>query len=420
MRFLPFLLLSSLVTGASFAAESDRYYPTDNAPRTEDLSVLRHFLKLKREEPLKDKEHALSITGEVRPKLEVSRARRIDPVTGIQYEQYGGPGEKPTCFINSRASLFFDYRVYQTSFHVKLKFENNVGVITGTTDCLTLEQAYMRQRILEDGRSTFDISVGRNKLYNIFDSKLQFNALLDGVSISYKNGYPKVFNLQMTAAGGVISEQYNQYGWVGEIGLSQVLGTGLFMRYSFTDWLKKGFSPISYGNGSPTGLSTANNPQFAFQISQFTSGWDIEQIKLRVYWSALYNNAAKAHPSLGMRKLDRTGWYVGFQLGRIEKKGDMALEANYQWVGAQAVPGWDMAGIGNGNPNASAIYYPGLSGDPAPFGNTNYRGVAVNYMNVLDTNLSLVARFMFSRSLRNLQNWKSRFTQVQMALVYTF
>jgi len=420
MRFLPFLLLGALASCPSFSAESDRFYPSDNAPRTKDLSILRDFLKVKREEPLRDKEHALSITGEVRPKLAVSRARRIDPVTGVQYEQYGGSGQRPTCYINNRASLFFDYRVYQTSFHVKLKFENYVGTITGSVDHLTLEQAYMRQRILEDGKSVFDISAGRNKLYNIFDSKLQFNAILDGVTISYQNGYPRVFNLQLTAAGGVISQQYNQYGWVGEIGISRILDTGLFIRYSFTDWMKEGVTPISYGDGRPTGLSAANNPQYAFQISQFTSGWEIEQVKLRLYWAALYNNAARPHPALGMNKLDRTGWYVGFQLGRIQKKGDMAIEANYQWLGAQAVPGWDMAGIGNGNPSASSIYYPGLSGDPAPFGNTNFRGIAVNYMNVLDNNLSLVIRFMMSRSLRNLENWKIRFTQLQMALVYTF
>jgi hypothetical protein len=420
MRLLPFLAIGALLSSPSFSAESDRYYPTDNAPRTKDLSVLRSYLKKKREEPLKDKEHALSITGEVRPKVVVSRARRIDPETGVQYEQYGGSGQEPTSYLKNRASLFFDYRVYQTSFHVKLKFENPLGVISGSVDCLTLEQAYMRQRVLEDGKSIFDISIGRNKLYNIFDSKLQFNALLDGVTISYQNGYPKVFDLQLVAAGGVISQQYNLYGWVGEIGLSKVLGTGMFMRYSFTDWMKKGTSPISYGDGTPTGLSTSNNPQFAFQISQFTSGWNIEQIHLQLYWATVYNNAAKPHPALGMNKLDRVGWYVGFQLGQAEKKGDMAIEANYQWLGAQAVPGWDMAGIGNGNPSGSSIYYPSLTGDPAPFGNTNYRGFAVNYMSILDDNLSLVARFVMSQSLRNLQNWRTRFTQVQMALVYCF
>lgn len=420
MRGYLLLALGTLFFGLGYSAGSDPEYPMDNRPEDKDLLSLRDYLKIKREEPLRNKKHALCISGEVQGQLKVSSAVRINPVTHAYERQYGGINQAPVCEWLNRVALFIDYRVYQASFHAKVDFDNAMGNIEGTTAELTLQQGYLMYRILEDGKSTFDGLIGRDKLYNFFDSKVQFNAIFDGGAVRYQNGYGNIVDLELLWAGSVVTDYLDHYGWVGQIALNNLFSTGVFFKYSYSDWLKKSETLIYQGDGLPSGLSQTNNPQAAYQISQFLIGYNNLERAFKIYGAFLYNIAALKHPALQMNERDRIAWYAGFQIGHIKQKGDMASDLSYQVVGAQAVPGWDMAGIGNGNPNGSSIYFPSFTSDPAPFGNTNFQGWQADFMAAVDDNVSVLLRYKTSHSLKALQGWKTRFARFEASVIYAF
>lgn len=401
----------------------------DNAPLSKDEDFLRKWFKIKQGETLNEKKNQLSISGEVRTLFRGSSARRQNLSTGESWRQYGEPTGFPNNNWINRTVLYFDYSSYLAWAHAKLKFENEMGALGGASNHITLEEGYLGYRILEDGKSIFDIFGGRTKLYTIFDSDVQFNAILDGLIFRYENDYSGWVHLDCVWAGGVITAFTDHYGWVAQLSLTDLFSTGLYTRFSFTDWQKKSPTVVYRGDGDPDisgsgGIVTVNNnPQFAFQISQFILGYEgTKHVKFpfKVYGALSFNHAARRKPALGLMRRNNIAWYAAALFGNVTKKGDMAFSLSYQYVGPQAVPEWDMSGIGLGNPSGSTFYYPALTSDPAPFGNTNFRGIEADYMVGLSENLAFLMRYQLSRSAVAVGHWKSYFQHLEASVVYAF
>jgi hypothetical protein len=419
LRFVTLIALSSF----AMAAE----YPADNGPMSKDEDLLREWIESKRTEPLSEKKAQLSISGEVRTMMRASAARRQNNTTQQRIYLYGpDQGYPPYNWIN-RASLYFDYSAHLAWAHAKLKFENEMGGLGGSTDNVTLEEGYLGYRVLTDGKSLFDLFIGRTKLYTLFDSQVQFNALLDGLIMRYDNEYGKLAHLHFAWAGSLINSFTDHYGWVGQLSLTDLFQTGLYLRFSFTDWQKKSPTIVYRGNGEPVTdasgklRTTYNNPQFAFHIAQYLIGYNYTgRLPFKLYAAALINHAANRQPQIGFNRHQSIAYYFGLNVGHIQKAGDMAINIVYQYVGAQAVPGWDMAGIGLGNPGGSTFYYPSLTADPAPFGNTNFKGLEMNYLIGLSPNLACLTKFQISRSAVSINEWASHYKHFELSAIYAF
>jgi len=402
-------------------------YPCDDGPQSKDEEILRDWLETKQVEPLSEKKAQLSISGVVRTMLRASSARRQNAQVGANIGLYGETQGYPRYDWINRAALYFDYSAYLAWAHAKIKFDNTMGSLGGTTDALTLEEAYLGYRILEDGKSLFDMFVGRTKLYTFFDSEVQYNAILDGLILRYENDYSGWVHLHGVLAGTLITARTDHYGWTAQLSFTKLFGTGLYASFSFSDWQKKSPTVIYEGDGDPTytgsgALATAHdNPQFAFHIAQYLLGYEGGgHFPFRLYAAFLLNHAAEQRPALNFPRKQSIACYVGGSIGKIRKRWDMAFSCCYQYVGAQSVPEWDMAGIGLGNPGGSTFYYPALTGDPAPFGNTNFKGIEANYLLGLSAEMAFAMKYQMSRSAVASSGWKSRYQRLEMSAIYAF
>jgi hypothetical protein len=197
------------------------------------------------------------------------------------------------------------------------------------------------------------------------------------------------------AGAFVINETQNHYGYLGETGIYNVGGTGIYMKYSLVDWDTKDF---------PTAIE---NERFNFLISQVLVGYRIYPVTFQrvilVYLAGLYNHAAK---KLAITKYRKANWgtYLGVSIGELRKKGDWAFDANYQILAAQCVPDYDVAGIGMGNAAGAGFYTSSVEGKGTPStnktaaGNVNYRGFQIT----LD--------YLFTNQLDIQQSWQQSIT----------
>jgi hypothetical protein len=400
-RTLSAMLALSAVAGTGYA---DTEYPTDNAPETKDVQFLRNWFKTKRAVSIQEKGGDLSISGAVRFDYN-GRTGKIGSNNKVYDSSTQNLAKNE---FKSRVDLFFDYRTCHTWAHIKLKFNNKMGIINGTTNKLVLEKAIFGYRVFDNGKSAIvDLEAGRTKLYNFFDSKIQYNAMLDGASLRFADSFDRVFDLDARYAFGIVSYQDNQYVHVGEVDFMDVAETGLYFKYSYTHWRKHGSSSLwetGDGGGPWSAIATlSDNPQFKFQISQFLLGYAIDpevlRFPLKIYGAFLMNHAAEQISSpVNITSKDRNAWYMGFTAGQVAKRGDWSLEVVYQAVGAQSVPDFDMAGIGNANEAGSLLYAfksPGTA--LTPFGNTNFKGWTGEFMVGLTNNISLLVQIDWSK-----------------------
>lgn len=384
---------------------ADHEYPMDNAPDTKDIDFLRNWFKTKRAVSIDEKGGDLSMSGDVRVEYNGKSGRHNgNPVFGTS------TGNVRHEFKN-RVDLFFDYRTCHTWAHIKLKFDNTMGVISGTTNKLVLEKGILGYRIFDNGKSAIvDLELGRTKLYNFFDSKVQFGAMFDGGSFRIANSFDRTFDFDFRAAYGVVAQKSNQYFAVAEADFMDIGETGVYLKYAYTHWRKHGSSqryetPSATQTGWQALESLQDNPQFKFQISQFLVGYQMDpevlRFPLKIYGAFLVNHAAKevATAFATINHKEKTAWYAGFTAGQVVKRGDWSAEVIYQSVGAQSVPDFDMSGIGNANPDASLIYaHKGIGSVAAPFGNTNFKGWRADLMFAVTNNVSLLLEYDWSKN----------------------
>lgn len=394
------MLALTAMAGVGYA---DGDYPMDNAPETKDVDFLRNWFKTKRAVSIQEKGGDLSISGAVRFDYNGRRGK-----LGSNARVYNNSSQDLAASeFKSRVDLFFDYRTCHTWAHIKLKFNNNMGVVDGTTNKLVMEKAIFGYRVFDNGKSAIvDVEAGRTKLYNFFDSKVQYNAVLDGASVRFADSFDRVFDLDARYAFGIVSYQDSQYMHVGEVDFMDIGETGLYFKYSYTHWRKHGTTSLweTANGGAWTVKDTlSDNPQFKFQISQFLLGYSIDpevlRFPLKIYGAFLMNHAAqKISTPVNITSKDRNAWYVGFTAGQVAKRGDWSLQVIYQAVGAQSVPDFDMAGIGNPNEVGSLLYAPQSPGSAAtPFGNTNFKGWTGEFMVGLTNNISLLVQMDWSK-----------------------
>ncbi len=411
---LSFLCASAFADPPLIASTIDNAGDIDQ----KDVNAVREWINTKRQVTVREMGGALSLSGEVRTEYQST----AEVLNGVKQRGHGGAIVKeghplPENTFDIEVNVMLDYRTDKSWGSIKLEFDNDAGIISGSTNKLKLERAYWGVRPWEGETYSIDIEAGRRRMSSIVDSKLEFNNFFDGVWFRYDQGFDPIGDVYAHAGVFVINENKNQFGYLGEIGILNVAGTGLYTKYSLTDWNTK--NQHSYNQ----------NLRFDFLVSQLILGYKFLPTRLQkivqIYLAGLMNSNA--------RKLNRTdhkranwGSYIGVSIGEIKKKGDWAFDINYQILAAQCVPDFDAQGIGLGSANNSGFYTTSIQGTGAKTtkanagGNVNYRGFQMTLDYLLTNQLNVQQSWMQSITLDTAIGPFHRFKQYELEFIYGF
>jgi hypothetical protein len=392
----------------------------------DDVRALREWLNTKRQVTIKEKGGALSISGEVRAEYQATNERK----GGIKQRGYQSATGKPNNGFDVEATFLMDYRTERTWAAIRIRFDNDAGIISGTDNKVKLDRAYLGARLIEKESHTLDAEIGRRKLGNIFDSKIEFDSRFDGILLSYDAYFERIANFYTHVGAFVIDERRSHYGYVGEIGLLNVANTGFYTKYSLTDWNTRHYDvPISLLSGDKFKVYTNLNQRFDYIVSQLILGYrfipaNLDKLVL-IYAAGLYNHRAN---KISLTRHKRLNWgaYTGFSIGELKKKGDWALDVNYQLVAPQAIPDFDVSGIGLGNADASGFYTKNDDGTggtqtrATAGGKVNYRGYQLTLEYLLTNNISLFQSWQDAMTLYSDVGPFRRFKQYELEFIYGF
>ncbi|MBS0604771.1 MAG: hypothetical protein JSS60_07020 [Verrucomicrobia bacterium] len=378
-----------------------------------DVNAVREWINTKRQVTVRELGGALSISGEVRTEFQSTAEVR----DGVKQRGTGGATTLPTNAFDIEVNLMLDYRTENSWGSIKLEFDNDAGIISGTLNKLKLERAYWGVRAIDGDTYSFDIEAGRRRMSTIVDSKIEFNNFFDGLWFKYDQGYDPIGDLYLHAGVFIINENKNQFGYLGEIGILNVGGTGLYTKYSLTDWNTKDLH------------NRVDNQRYDFLVSQLLIGYKFLPSKLQkivqIYLAGLWNS--NAH-KLRITHHKRANWggYLGVSIGEIRKKGDWAFDINYQVLAAQCIPDFDVQGIGLGNSNDSGFYTSNVRGGgthntrKTAGGNVNYRGFQMTLDYLLTNQLNMQQSWQQSITLDDSIGPFRRYKQYEIEFIYGF
>jgi len=423
---LPFAMAACGITATINAAE----FSTVQEARERDDQAVTDFVKSKRAISLQEKGGALMISGTVQAEWDYMHC------WSDHHRQRGsgsaniGPTEKPhapfpTSEFTIETNLMLDYKTDRSWAAVQLQFNNSAGVNkvdhkkpqtndknilwgSGSADNLFMRKAYIGYNLAERGASRWDVEIGRRRLYDVFDSQVQFYSIFDGLTLKYANSFEGAMDLSVKAAAFVIDQTVNQFGYVGEVGLLNIGETGLDLKYSVIDW-------DTHEGRNRFGHKHARGSQFLNQ--QVTFGYnfspDMMACKTKLYGAYLHNSAAKRNRySNDMKKDD--AYYVGVRFGEIMRAGDWSLDLQYQLVEAQAVPEFDVSGIKRDNPQNVSFYNHRWGGF------ANYQGYKLNGNYAMTDNWTWNVSFERARQESHKIGGKHRSYQFEVAAIYAF
>lgn len=395
----------------------------DTGPDDEDKvdpKVLRDFIESKGLISCRQKEGLLTIAGDVRARWIASG----ETLNGIKQR---GQGTKVAINrFKSEVNLYLDYVAPRTWVATKLTFVNFDGRDGGTATKVDMERAFIGYDVYERGKEDFYIEIGRSNLDYLFDSKVEFSSIFDGIHLFYTNYWPCVG--QFTIHGGpfIVDSFTNHYAWIVEAYVTKWRETGFSFKYSIVDWFRHA-PTLNYGNAANAGkILITNNPRYRFVVSQWLVGYEekIDFLKCKtlfLYGAYLHNWAARPYPQTKHRKLNNA-FYIGFTLGKLCKACDWSLDINYQFVQAQAVPEFDLNGIGHGNA-ANGLLADSIIAD-APLSTvrlfTNFQGIQINGLYAMTDALSLRAKAQYSVPADRGIGGNFRFKSFEMSVIYAF
>lgn len=443
MKLLRYLLPLAMATCGFAATLTAGDYSTITEERERDPSAVADYLKSKRAVTLAEKGGNLGISGEVDAEWDHikthSDGKRLRG-SGSQKHVRSAPFIPwATNEFSVEVNLMFDYRTDKTWAAIQFQFDNPAGIKkianedkhfglnakprlkhvkernvlfgSGVLDNIVMRKAYMGLNVLDHGTSRLDIEVGRRRGYDVFDSKVQFENYMDGLLLKYANSFEGVFDLTAKAEAFVVDYRVNQFGYVGEIGFLNIADAGFDLKYSIIDW-------DTHKGKNRWGHKHARGSEFI--TSQYTAAYHISPDMIRfpttIYGAFLHNSRAR-HNHFSHHEKAANAWYAGAKVGEVRKKGDWSVEADYQWVQAQAMPESDVSGIGRDNPNKISFYD---SRDGRSGGWANYKGWEVDGFYALTDNLTLNAYYDHIREVNHKIGGKYRSWTFTLAAIYAF
>lgn len=448
MRSLSALLfLTAPFSNHLFAQSADVEFNDKTDPDSKDMDALRRWLRDKRFITMKEIGGDLSLSGEVRSEFQAVNER----TNGIQQRDNPNlapnfPAAKPMYAWDVEVNLMLDYRTERTWAAIKIEFDNDMGIRSGTTRNIRLEKAYLGGRILPGDTIIIDAEIGRRNLFNVFDSKVEFSSLYDGALFRFNKAFESIGDFYLNLGPFLVDDITNHYAWVAELGALGIGNTGMNLKYSIIDWYRPGGENEDGNTAYQTALI---NQRYRFLVSQalayyqFYPKWIGKKV-IKVYAAGLMNHFALSSKIVGMHpkgeptvtipteiiptggRKARFAWYAGVSIGIVRKQGDWAIDANYQWVQAQAYPDFDNLGIGRGNAAGVGLYTlnaNGSGGGTTPLtagGNTNFKGFEIEGLYAITNNLSVQQNFRYSNTLNTNIGPNEKYRQYEMEFIYAF
>lgn len=411
-RRITLLGLAILLTSAMHGADIEE----------EDMQSLRDWINSKRMITVRELGGQLSISGDVHAELQSTSV-----VKNGKAQRGRGTGE-PNNRYDVEFNLVVDYRTDRSWLSSRLRFDNDAGLLndqfgSGKSDKLKLERAYWGYRLIDGDRHTMDIDVGRRgPMVSMFDSRLQFNSIFDGISLKDSYAVDNVGDIYYQIGAFMVNEKKDQAAYVGEAGILNIANTGFYTKYSLIDWDTKRVHKC--------------RPQFHFIISQMTLGykWIPQSLDrpVTIYLAGLYNHRARPvkfffddDSSLNVThgKKANYGGYLGFSIGALKQAGDWAFDANYQVLAAQCVPDLDVSGIGMGSDSKQGFYWnkgAKVTTKSDIEGNVNYRGFELTFQYLISNNLNLWQQWRQSITLDKDIGPFRRYKQYEIDFIYSF
>lgn len=387
---------------------------------TVDPRVLRDFVESKGLIKCRQKEGMLTIAGDVRARW-ISAGEKLNG-----FKQRGQGTEIASNRFKSEINLYLDYVAPRSWITTKLKFVNFDGTDGGTATRVEMERAFIGYDMYNQGETDFYIEVGRSNLDYMFESKVMYSSVFDGIHLFYTWEWPCVGQFTLHGGPFIIDSYTNHYAWIVETFVTNWLKTGLSFKYSFVDWHRRA-PTLNYGNLEDSGEDfVRDNPRYRFMISQMLFGYErkVDFCKCKtlfVYAAVLANHDAKRSHTTRGKKLNGA-WYVGFTLGKLCKACDWSLDISYQYVQAQAVPEFDLNGIGHGNAInellSDAILQGFGPGESQLF--TNFKGWDFNLLYAMTDALSLRTKAVYSKPIDKWLGGDFRYKSFEMSVIYAF
>jgi len=405
-----------------------------------DWEALHDFINSKRTINVEEKDVNLTISGDVRTEwrhLNEWRKHKRVRGSGVFDRNSGLPVSRNDYDIEF--NLRFDYVCQRAWAVAHVQYDNSAGVDDNGKDCckdpegyhgsgrcddICLKKAYMGYNVWCEPCSRFDIELGRRNLYTVFDSNVQFLSRFDGLLLKYNAKIENITDWYLYAAGFLVDERVNHFGWVSELGFYNIYESGIDFKYSFIWWPKHGINRCR-----------TNNPRgFRFLNSQWTLYYNFDPDcfygkEAYLYGAFVVNHLAHGDIKVG-RKLTRDekeegikrktfhktanlAWYVGMTIGEVMNEGDWSLDIQYQWVEARAIPDNDVSGIGRGNVFGESFTVKGR-------GNTNFKGWRVEGLYALTDNLSLDTIIDHTVAIDKHIGGAHRYSKFELEAIYAF
>lgn len=474
MTFIKWALALSclLFVASAYSAPNDPFRQDgssfDIESNERDWTALRDYLNTKRDIPLEEKDDNLAISGDVRFEY-----RRLNEYLHGLSMRGGNASERKAPYLpisrndfDVEMNLKFDYIMDQSWAVAHVQYDNSAGVKSeeyfssigekdfrdckgwfgsNTNNKLALRKAYMGYNFVDTPTTRFDMELGRRgNLYHVFDSQLQFLSVFDGVLFHWKTNWENVSEVYVKAAGFVVDERTSHLAYAVETGLLNIMDSGFDVKYSFIDWhtYTRHGRGICLNTKQPACKYRKNfvkDPTaFKYQISQFTLVYHFDESLFcrpaKLYSAVLFNHMLHTWRYLTYRTpvladdgsgnvvghinhyshaWSNLGWNVGFKVGEVKKEGDWALEVQYQVVGATAVPGQDMGGIGNGNVHDFTLTHDNLD-------NTNFKGWKVEGLYAFTDQITLDMIVEASSALDKRIGGEHDYRKLELEAIYAF
>jgi hypothetical protein len=375
--------------------------------------------------------------------ITVEGAGVSEKINGVQMRGSCGRCSKPNYPFSVGYALNGSYKAPRSWGVFYLSFGNDMGIDPGEVDGLSLERAFFGYALIDDGDRRLEINLGRRYLGDIFNSSIQFGQQLDGLDMKYADVIPRVGDFYIEGAVFLVNQLQNHWAYAFEAGLLNIAGTGLYGQLSFINWKKGGATALDVDTGEAVEEFLAyNNPRYQFMNLQPQIGYEFsmpifgEEQDVNLYGAVSYNflaepitisNQGKPQPNSFCNEccdnccppacvsIPQAPWagYVGVTVGDLGKPGDWQADLHYEAVQAQAVPEFDLAGIGLGNCMKNDIYACGM-------GSANYHGVAFKALYQITAHITAITSLQYSHTLDNDIACPAEYAKGKLGFNYAF
>ncbi|MFZ4100128.1 MAG: hypothetical protein ACOYKZ_07390 [Chlamydiia bacterium] len=422
----------SLLVAAGAPLAAAEHAALSGGPDSSQAYILQEWMADNFGVKLKNKGGQLQLAGLVT----FEGAGVSETINGEQMYGPCGRCEKPSFPFRGGFSLSGNYKAKHSWAVWYLNYSNVLGIEPGESDGLSLDRAYLGYAFIDDGERRLELNVGRRFIGDIMSSSVQFASQLDGFDMRYADVLPKAGDGYVEALLFIVNLETNHWAWAAEAGLLDIGESGFYCQLSWIDW-RNIFGATSFIDSEDEVVISFGDPRFQYANLQPQIGynwewsfWGLDQ-PFNLYAGASYNFAARSltitncgdKPEPGdfcgcpakCIEVGREPWaaFVGLTVGDLGEPGNWLADIHYELVQAQAVPQFDVEGVGRGNCAHYDFYESGL-------GDTNYQGVAMRVLYQITAHITVQASYSYSQSLNNDIGCPTCFQKGKCAVTYAF